>query len=418
MHIVIMYIATYPQVYSYIFIHAYMCYNYYIFLLTCEGGSKLKDSSSSPGSSRASSPGNTMATNSIYFTSSTEVSGADSDLVKSGSENPFIRRRAQSFGPHVRRPNNRLRPPSNNRSRENTPTPRSITPSTLPAPSPSRRPRHVVGVKDTPSGHRHVRSRSSLGTNSNGSAADSIAEEDSKSLRKTSRIRRVDSNNTIDGGSEVSRSSVMSGGAGGVRRTGRTVGTRGRRPNSYVMEPADLNQLAQEITSSIEDGSSLHTLEIKSVAKIHSSPRHRDTTPSVPSGKSITSSSNSHTPLGSTRGQKLSGKTSGEMLGRSIRYNFQTPESGGGKNGRTKSVVSGGSNDDKLHSRGILNSRSSTPSSGRSTPVSVTTRTTPSEVTPAGGAVRPQGSGLKSTQRRFVRVREARPVGKQNRSLG
>ena len=375
-----------------------------------------------------------MATDHAVFSSSTEVSGTDSDLTKSSSENPFLRRRAQSFGPNLRRaPNNRhLRPPGN-RSRGNTPTPRggtpttrSVTPSSLPVPSTRR----TAGVRRgelgdasgnvTPTGHRHVRSRSSLGSSGNGAAATEEDHTHSQLARKPVRMRRADSNDVIDGGDR--------GGNGGERVMSRsnrrevhTIGhTRGRRPNSYIInEPAaDLNQLAREITSSMdEEGSSLNSPEIKSVARIH--PAVTRTTAYL---EKVSVASPSHTPSPSSSGYvhgsySSSSKTSTSSeklqtapLGRGTKYNFgakSTPEPGGRKS-------SSGS-----QSRGTLNSRSSTPSSGRSTPVGVgeprrTPRISPpgGEATPAsGGSSRLQGPGKLSSQRRVIRVREARPVG-------
>ena len=375
-----------------------------------------------------------MATDHAIFSSSTEVSGTDSDLTKSSSENPFLRRRAQSFGPNLRRAtNNRhLRPPGN-WSRGNTPTPRggtptsrSVTPSSLPIPSTRR----TAGVRRgelgdasgsvTPTGHRHVRSRSSLGSSGNGAAATEEDHTHSQLARKPVRMRRADSNDVIDGGGRE--------GNGGGRVTSRnnrrevhTIGhSRGRRPNSYIInEPAaDLNQLAREITSSMdEEGSSLHSPEIKSVARIH--PAVARTT--AYSGK-VGVVSPSHTPSPSSSGnghgshsssaKRSTGSEKLQMapLGRGTKYNFgakSTPEPGGRKS-------SSGN-----QSRGTLNSRSSTPSSGRSTPVGVgeprrTPRISPpgGEATPAsGGSSKLRGAGKLSSQRRVIRVREARPVG-------
>lgn len=371
-----------------------------------------------------------MATDRTIFTSSTEVSGTDSDLTKSSSENPFVRRRAQSFGPNLRRAaNNRhLRPPGNwsrgntPTPRGGTPTPRSVTPSSLPVPSTRRTgvKRGDLGGSVTPTGHRHVRSRSSLGSSGNGAAATEENHTPSQLARKPGRMRRADSNDVIDGGGD------RGDGNGGVtgrnkQREAHTIGhTQGRRPNSYIInEPAaDLNQLAREITSSMDnDGSSLNTPEIKSVSRIH--PAVTRTT--AHSGK-VGVSSPSHTPssssgcgrggLSSSKRSTSSEKLAGGALGRGTRYNFgakSTPDSGGRKS-------SSGS-----QSRGTLNSRSSTPSSGRSTPVGVgegrrTNRISPprGEVTPSGGggSSRLQGPGGRfSSQRRVARVREARPVG-------
>ena len=368
----------------------------------------MKDPSSSPDSNCVSSPGNTTATNHAHFTSSTEVSGTDSDLTKSGSENPFLRRRAQSFGPNLRRPvNNRhLRPPGNLSrentpvgSRGNTPTPRSVTPSSYLAPS-SRRGRRgegggVSSGTATPTGHRHLRSRSSLGN-----SAATVTEEDSAhSSGKQRRMRRTDSNDVIDGSGE--------GWVGRGREGGTKGQPHGRRPNSYIMqEPADLNQLAHEITSSMDYNASLDTPEVKSVARIHSS--------TTTSGK-MGVVSTSHTPSSSGySGCGMSSKTrstSSEkltQLGRGTKYNFTTkttpPESGGSKI-RTP--------------RGSLNSRSSTPSSGRSTPVGVggerRSKISPpaGDQTPSGGSRLPAPvSTSRWSQRKVIRVREPRPVGK------
>ena len=373
-----------------------------------------------------------MATDHAIFSSSTEVSGTDSDLTKSSSENPFLRRRAQSFGPNLRRAtNNRhLRPPGN-WSRGNTPTPRggtptsrSVTPSSLPIPSTRR----TAGVRRgelgdasgsvTPTGHRHVRSRSSLGSSGNGAAATEEDHTHSQLARKPVRMRRADSNDVIDGGGREGNGRVTSR---NNRREVHTIGhSRGRRPNSYIInEPAaDLNQLAREITSSMdEEGSSLHSPEIKSVARIH--PAVARTT--AYSGK-VGVVSPSHTPSPSSSGnghgshsssaKRSTGSEKLQMapLGRGTKYNFgakSTPEPGGRKS-------SSGN-----QSRGTLNSRSSTPSSGRSTPVGVgeprrTPRISPpgGEATPAsGGSSKLRGAGKLSSQRRVIRVREARPVG-------
>ena len=371
-----------------------------------------------------------MATDHAIFSSSTEVSGTDSDLTKSSSENPFVRRRAQSFGPNVRRAPNRLCPPGNwsrgntPTPRGSTPTPRSVTPSSLPVPSTRR----TAGVKRgelgggngsiTPTtGHRHVRSRSSLGGSGNGAAA--ATEEDHTHLkfpRKPGRIRRADSSDVIDGGGN--------GGGRGIsrsRREAHTIGhTQGRRPNSYIInEPtADLNQLAREITSSMgEDSSSLDTPEIKSVSRIHPTVTRTNNYSgkmgvASPGHTPLSSSSgNGRGSLSSTKRSTSSEKLQAAPLGRGTKYNFSsksTPDSRGRKN-------SSGS-----QSRGALNSRSSTPSSGRSTPVGMgeqrrTNRISPptGESTPtSGGSSRIQGAGLKFlSQRRVIRVREARPVG-------
>ena len=277
----------------------------------------------------------------------------------------------------------------------------------------------------TPSGHRHVRSRSSLGTNSHttsGGHSNSVREETDSSLK----IRRADSNEVLHGSRPLGRGKLI-----------KPMGNRGKRPTSYVMEAAaDLNQLAQEITSSMEDNS-LHTPEVKSVARLQSTARHRGLTSSMPSSKEGVASGN-HTPSansGYSHRQLNSNARSTSLeklhapLGRGTKYNFQqkTPEIGG--NGRIRSssfIGSGGPLEEgKLsnypHSRGTMNSHSSTPSSGRSTPVSGTlvekkakdSRISPTnEKTPAGGQSKLPGSRLQATQRRIVRVREARPVGK------
>ena len=395
-----------------------------------------KDSSSSPGSSRANSPTCSYVTAMDHtdFVSSTEVSGTDSDLSRSGNtgnDNPFLRRRTQSFGPLVRgrrniaRPLHRsqLRPPVTS-SRDTTPTPagqRSTTPSSLQAPSllVVRRPK---GGSLTPSGHRQVRSRSSLGTNTPTVNEDGTNRPSEGSIK----MRRADSSNSLTGGNQSS---------------GRGVN---KRHGTYMpREAADLNQLAQEISSSMEEGG-LHTPEFKSVSRLQSSARHKQLTSSMPSSK-VGVASGDHTPSSTSsaypRG-KLNSKTrsaSSEKLhaphSRGSRQSFsmyQTPDSSGGtSNGKTgrnrsSSLIGGGPLEEgKLsknpRSRGTVNSRSSTPSSGRSTPVGGIhadkkvrdPKLSPTlETPPAGVPNRLPRTGIRSTQRRVVKVREARPVGK------
>ena len=347
-----------------------------------------------PETSQTSSPTFIMATR------RNDVTGMDSDLVNSTDENPFLRRRAKSIGPQVRRPNKsrQLRPPAA-QSRENTPnptvTPRSITPSSLPVPVSQR----GTGSR-TPTGtHRHVRSRSSLGS-------DSIREEESPQ-HKPHVMRRAESNEVLDGGTRGR--ALSSGQLGRGRRM--VSANRAKRPNSYVMEEtADLNQLAHEMTS--DDA---HTPEVKLVTRI----RHRDLTSSAKVGVA----SSNHTPSGNLRSKTLSMSSErlhGTSSGRGTKYNFQqkmTPEPSGGST-RNQLVSSWGSRNEKLHPRGTLNSRSSTPSSGRSTPGSSTVgerrvRVSPTNelTTPAGGLTRLPGPRLRSTQKRIARVREVRPVG-------
>ena len=233
--------------------------------------------------------------------------------------------------------------------------------------------------------------------------------------QKSIPIRRADSNDMLDG------AALSSGQPRASRRSG-VNGTRGKRPKSYLMEPAaDLNQLAQEITSSMDGDASFTTPEVKSVSRLQLSTttRYRELTSSAPSGK-VGVASGDTTPSTYAQG-KLSSRTrsaSSEKLhgapqSRGNQTNFQqkaNPETGGsGKNGRIRTAS--GPRDEK---RGMLNSRSSTPSSGRSTPVGggKISETTPVGVPGVGVPSRLPGTGLRSTQRRIVRVREARPVGK------
>ena len=237
-----------------------------------------------------------------------------------------------------------------------------------------------------------------------------VTEEDSagSSSQKPLRIRRADSNDVIDGG-------VVNLVGGGQGREVRTTGGKppGKRPNSYIIrEPADLNQLAHEITRSYEN--SLDAPEVKSVAKVHS----------VGHSGRVGVASAGHTPLSSRRnvqggmGSKSRSTSSDKIssLGRGTKHNFTAAlnpsEHGGTTAGKIQTP------------RGTLTSRSSTSSSGRSTPVGGerrNNRVSPpgaaeggTTTTPAGGlsgSRLPAPAGSKWSQRKVIRVREPRPVG-------